>query len=78
MLTVSAGAVFIGISNDYRIMFNEDDPQLATLDQLERTYSESRAVLIALAPNDGSIFTREGLGALEEMTETKMAVFHLS
>ena len=70
MLTVSAGAVFIGISNDYRIMFNEDDPQLATLDQLERTYSESRAVLIALAPNDGSIFTREGLGALEEMTET--------
>ena len=78
MLTVSAGAVFIGISNDYRIMFNEDDPQLATLDQLERTYSESRAVLIALAPNDGSIFTREGLGALEEMTETAWRAPHSS
>ena len=74
MLAVSAGAAFIRVSNDYRIMFREDDPQLATLDALETTYSESRAVLIALAPHEGSIFTRESLAALEELTETAWQV----
>ena len=70
MLAVSAGAAYVRISNDYRIMFREDDPQLATLDALEATYSRSRAVLIVLAPETGSVFTRESLAALEEMTET--------
>ena len=70
MLAVSAGAAYVRISNDYRIMFHEHDPQLATLDALEATYSRSRAVLIVLAPEAGSVFTRESLAALEEMTET--------
>ncbi len=74
MVAVSAGAAFIRISNDYRIMFRENDPQLATLDALEATFSESRAVLVALAPQEGSIFTRESLAALEEMTETAWQV----
>ena len=69
MLAITAGARFITVTNDYRILFGEDNPQLAAFDALENTYSASKAVLIAVAPRDGSVFTREALGAVEELTE---------
>ena len=69
MLVVTAGARFIGVTNDYRSLFSKDDPQLAALEALEDTYSVSHTALIAIAPRDGSVFTRETLGAVEELTE---------
>ena len=53
MLVVTGGARFIGVTNDYRSMFAEDNPQLAAFDALENTYSASNAALIAVAPRGG-------------------------
>ena len=69
MLVMTGGARFIGVTNDYRSMFAEDNPQLAAFDALEDTYSASNAALIAVAPRGGSVFTREALGAIEDLTE---------
>ena len=69
MLVVTGGARFIGVTNDYRSMFAEDNPQLAAFDALENTYSASNAALIALAPRGDSAFTREALGAIEDLTD---------
>ena len=69
MLAMTAGVRFITVTNDYRILFSEDNPQLLAFDALENTYSASNAALIAIAPRDGSVFTREALGAVEELTE---------
>ncbi len=69
MLAMGAGARFIGVTNDYRSLFDEDNPQLIAFDTLEDTYSTSNAALIAIAPGAGSVFTREALGAIEELTE---------
>ena len=69
MLVLTSGARFIGVTNDYRSMFAEDNPQLAAYDALEDTYSASNTALIAIAPREGTVFTRETLGAVEEMTE---------
>lgn len=69
MLGIAAGVRFITVTNDYRILFGEDNPQLLAFDALENTYSASNAVLIAVTPRDGSVFTREALGAVEELTE---------
>ncbi len=69
MLVMTAGARFITVSQDYRILFSEDNPQLVALDALEDTYSISHTALIAIAPHEGSVFTRETLGAIEELTE---------
>jgi predicted RND superfamily exporter protein len=69
MLVMTAGARFIGVTNDYRSLFSEDDPQLVKLEALEDTYSVSHTALIAIAPRDGSVFTRETLGAVEDLTE---------
>ena len=69
MLALTGGAGFVGVTNDYRSMFAEDNPQLAAFDALEDTYSASNVALIAVAPRDGVVFTREALGAVEELTE---------
>ena len=69
MLGMTAGAGLIGVTNDYRSLFTEDNPELAAFDALEDTYSASNAALIAVAPKLGSVFTREALGAIEELTE---------
>ena len=37
MLLMTVGARFIGVTNDYRSMFDEDNPQLAAFDALDGT-----------------------------------------
>ena len=69
MLAMAGGGRFITVTNDYRVLFSEDNPQLAAFDALENTYSVSNTALIAISPDEGSVFTREGLGAIEELTE---------
>ena len=69
MLVMAAGAQYLTVSDDLRIMLSKDNPQLIAFDLLEATYSASNTVLIAIAPQEGSVFTRETLGAIEELTE---------
>lgn len=69
MLAMAAGARFITVSNEHRIMFGEDNPQLAAFDALEDTYSVSNTALIAIAPRAGSVFTRDVLGVVEDLTD---------
>ena len=78
MLVITAGARFITVTNDYRVLFSEDNPQLLAFDALENTYSASNAALIAIAPRDGTVFTRETLGAVEELTEAAWRTPHSS
>ena len=68
MLALTAGAVFIGITNDHRVLFDEGNPQLLAYEALEDTYTESDTALIAVAPG-ASVFTRETLGLMESLTE---------
>ena len=81
MLVVTGGARFIGVTNDYRSLFDEDNPQLAALDALENTYTVSKTALIAVASREDpaaeeSIFTREALAAIEELTEAAWLAPH--
>ena len=69
MLATTAGVRFITVTNDYRVLLSADNPQLAAFNALENTYSASNTALIAIAPREGSVFTREALGAVEELTE---------
>ena len=69
MIAVTGGARFIEFTNDYRSLFEADNPQLMALDALEATFANSNAALIAIAPQQGSMFTREALGAIEDLTE---------
>ena len=74
MLVLTAGVHFITISNDWRDMLDKDNPQLVAFDALEDTYTATNAALVAVAPKGGSVFTREALGAIEELTEAAWRV----
>lgn len=69
MLALASGGKHITISNEYRDLFGENDPQLIAYEALEDTYTETNTVLIAVAPEEGSIFTVEALSAIGELTE---------
>ena len=74
MLVLTAGLPFITASNDWRDNFEENNPHLLAYDALEETYSATNAALIAVAPKSRSVFTREALGAVEELTEAAWRV----
>ena len=76
MIITGVGALFIGVTNDYRIMFSEENPQYADFKALENIFSTSNMAFIAIAPRGGSVFTREALGALEELTEAAWRTPH--
>ena len=64
------GGRFITLEDvDVRNHFEDDDPHLVALELLEDTYSLTDTALLALAPRDGTVFTREALTAIEELTE---------
>ena len=76
MLAMTAGVQFITITNDYRSLFEDDNPQLLAFDALEDTFAASNIALIAVAPETGSVFTREALGAIEELSEAAWGAPH--
>ncbi len=57
--------VDVGIRNH----FDENDPQLVKLEQFEKTYAVSDSVLVVVAPAGDTMFTREALLAVEQLTE---------
>lgn len=69
MLVMATGAQYLTVSDDLRTLLSKDNPKLIAFDVLEATYSASNTVLVAIAPQEGSVFTRETLGAIEELTE---------
>ena len=64
-----SGARLLGFSNDYRIFFSADNPQLLAFENLQNTYTKSDNVLFVVAPTDGNVYSVETLQAIEWLTE---------
>ncbi len=65
----AAGARNLRMSNDYRMFFSKDNPQLQAFEQLQRTYTKTDNVLFVLSPRDGNVFTRKTLAQIEWLTK---------
>jgi len=66
---MARGAGFLTFTNDYRVFFSEDNPQLVAFENLQNTYSKNDNVMMILAPKSGEVFSRESLAAVEWLTE---------
>jgi predicted RND superfamily exporter protein len=64
------------LSNDYRIFFSEENPQLRAFEQLQNTYTKDDNVLIVISPKDGQVFTPETLAAIQDITEQAWQIPH--
>ncbi len=69
ILIMGAGAQHLTFTNDYRVFFGEDNPQLVAFESLQDTYSKNDNVMFVLVPEDGKVFTRETLSAVVWLTD---------
>jgi AcrR family transcriptional regulator len=69
IMAMGAGAQHLTFTNDYRVFFGKDNPQLMAFENLQDTYAKNDNVMLVLVPADGEVFTRETLGAVAWLTE---------
>ena len=65
----ASGARFLEFSSDYRVYFNEDNPQLLAFEALENTYTEAGNVFFAIVPGDRDATSALALDAAAWLTE---------
>ncbi|MBU0960971.1 MAG: MMPL family transporter [Proteobacteria bacterium] len=68
-LLSASGMRFLTFSNNSRMFFSKENPQLQALEALEQTYTKVENVLFIIAPKSGNVFERQTLAALEFLTE---------
>ena len=67
---LAAGAQYlITVQVGVRNHFNENDPLLIKLEKFEETYAVSDSVLVVVAPPNGTVFARDALVTVEQLTE---------
>ena len=69
ILAMGTGLQHFAFTNDYRVFFGEDNPQLLAFENLQDTYAKNDNVMMVLAPADGQVFTRKTLSAVAWLTE---------
>ena len=65
----SSGILRLGFSGDYRIFFDEDNPQLLALEALENTYGKNENVVFLIVPDDGDATSETALSAAIWLTD---------
>lgn len=68
-LLLAAGAVNLSFTNDFRIYFSKENPQLAALEKMEVTYGKQDAIYFFITAKQGDLFSREHLSLIHDLTE---------
>ena len=71
MLTIllAAGVTRLHFTNDYRVFFSKENPQLLAFENLQNTYTKNDNVLFVITPKDHNVFTPETLTAVRDITK---------
>jgi len=70
----ASGAQKLVFKSDYRIFFDEDNPELIAYDSIQKIYNKSDNVTFIVVPKDGKVFTPEHLAALKKLTKQSWQV----
>ena len=65
---IGSGASRLGFDGDYHVFFSEANPELEAFDALQEKYTKDDNIVIVLTPDNGNVFTKENLSAIEELT----------
>jgi uncharacterized protein len=69
VFAASYGGQFLGFSNDYRMFFGDDNPQLLAFEKMQKTFNKNDNILFVVTPKSGKVFSRETLTAIKDITE---------
>jgi len=64
----AAGARHLEFSNNYRVFFGADNPELMTFETFQATYTKNDNILVVVQPKDGKLFTPSQAAAVERIT----------
>ena len=65
----AAGVRHLEFSNNYRVFFGADNPELMTFEAFQATYTKNDNILVVVQPKDGKLFTPSHAAAVERITE---------
>ena len=65
----ASGVMFLKFTTNYRIFFDEDNPQFLEFKALENTYGKSDNVLFMIVPEDRDAFSQQALEAVIWVTD---------
>ena len=71
ILTIGAmasGSQYLEFSNNYRIFFSDENPELVAFETFQNTYSKNDNILLVVHPKSGALFTPKNIAAVEELT----------
>jgi uncharacterized protein len=68
VMAMGYGGQFLNFTNDYRVFFSKENPQLLAFENLQDTYSKNDNVMMVLVPKDGNVFTEKTLRAVTWLT----------
>ena len=69
VVLAASGGQHLVFSPDYRLYFDEDDPQRIALETLEATYTQGDNILFVVVPDDGDAVSARALEAAAWLTE---------
>lgn len=73
VVLAASGARFVEFSNNYRVFFSPENPELVAFEEFQATYTKNDNVLFVIKPTDGDadgdVFQPELLAAIEALTE---------
>lgn len=69
VMLATSGGRFLSFTNNYRVFFSQENPQLKAFDALERMYTKNDNVMFIVTPKNGDVFTKKTLSVIEELTK---------
>lgn len=69
VVAAGAGTPKLSLSNDYRMFFGEDNPQLLEFERMQNTFNKNDNILFVITPKDGEVFSVKTLKAVQAITE---------
>lgn len=66
---LGSGGRFLAFSNDYRVFFGKDNPQLIAFEEIENSYTKSDSLMFVIQAKDGNIFTAKNLASVQKITK---------
>jgi predicted RND superfamily exporter protein len=68
VLAAAYGGQFLGFSNDYRMFFGDDNPQLLAFEKMQATFNKNDNILFVITPKSGKVFSKETLTVIKDIT----------
>ena len=69
VMSAGSGGRFIEFTNDYRVFFSEENPELQAFEEMQNIYTKTDNVLFVIAPEGNNVFNSSTLNMIAELTE---------